>query len=43
MATAKAKAEEYADRIGNLNTKRKSLGAYSQTVPNNSELFDKKQ
>ena len=42
MVVAKAKAEEYVNRIGNLSIKRKSLGAYSQSVPNNSELFDKK-
>ena len=41
-AAAEAKAEEFVDRIGSLSIKRKSLGAYSQIVPNNSELFDKK-
>jgi len=41
-ATAKGMADEYTKRIGKLNLSRKSLGAYSLNVPNNSELFDKK-
>jgi len=42
MVAAKEKAEEYIKRIGKLSLSRKSLGAYAQAVPNNSELFDKK-
>ena len=42
MALAKGKNEEYSERIGKLNVGRKSLGAYAQSIPNNSELFDTK-
>ena len=42
MVAAKEKAEEYIKRIGKLSLSRKSLGAYAQAVPNNSEFFDKK-
>jgi len=42
MVAAKEKAEEYIKKIGKLSLGRKSLGAYAQTLPNNSELFDKK-
>jgi len=42
MVAAKEKAEEYIKRIGKLSLSRKSLGAYAQSVPNNSELFDRK-
>ena len=39
---AKGKKQEYSDRIGKLSIGRKSLGAYAQSVPYNSELFDRK-
>ena len=39
---AHAKADDYSSRIGSLDLKRKSLGAYIQNVSNNAELFDKK-
>jgi len=42
MVAAKEKAEEYIKKIGKLSLSRKSLGAYAQSLPNNSELFDKK-
>jgi len=42
MTLAKGKNEEYSERIGKLNVGRKSLGAYAQSIPNNSELFDTK-
>jgi len=42
MAAAKEMAEDYIKRIGKLSLSRKSLGAYALSVPNNSELFDKK-
>ena len=41
-AAAKEKAEEYIKQIGKLSLTRKSLGKYAQSVPNSSELFDKK-
>ena len=39
---AKGKAEDYIKQIGKMSINRKSIGAYIQDVPNNSELFDKK-
>jgi len=42
IVEVKAKAEDYMRRIGKLSLSRKSLGAYAHTVPNGSELFDKK-
>ena len=38
---AKGKAEEYIKQIGEMSHRRKSLGKYAQSVPNNPELFDK--
>ena len=40
--TAKEKTEEYIKQIGEMSIRRKSLGKYAHTVPNNPELFDKK-
>ena len=42
IATAKEMTEGYTERIDSLSLKRKSLGAYAQGVPYDSELFDKK-
>ena len=42
MTAAKEKAEDYIKQIGKLSLNRKSLGAYIQSVPNNSEIIDKK-
>ena len=42
MAQAKEMAEDYIKRIGKLSLGRKSLGAYAQNIPYDSELFDKK-
>ena len=42
IAAAKEMTGEYVKRMDELNVGRKSLGAYAQNVPNNSELFDKK-
>ena len=42
ISAAKGKTQEYSDRIDKLNIGRKSLGAYAQSVPYDSELFDKK-
>jgi len=42
ITAAKGKNEDYVERAGKLNLGRKSLGAYAQNVPYNSELFDKK-
>ena len=40
-AAAQVKTEDYIRQIGNLSLRRKSLGKYAQSVPNNPELFDK--
>ena len=40
-ALAKEKTEEYIKQIGDLSVRRKSLGKYTLSVPNNPELFDK--
>ena len=42
VLAAKDMAEDYTKRIDKLSLSRKSLGAYVQAMPNNSELFDKK-
>ena len=42
MAVAKEKAEDYIKQIGKLSLNRKSIGAYIQSVPNTSEIIDKK-
>ena len=38
----KEKTADYMKQIGKLSLGRKSLGAYVQDVPNDSQLFDKK-
>ena len=38
---AKDKVDSYKERIGKLNTGRKSLGLYIQNVSNDPEMFDK--
>ena len=42
LAAAKGMAEAYVKRIEELALSRKSIGAYAQGAPNNSELFDRK-
>ena len=42
MSSAKEIAEDYVKRIDKLSIGRKSLGAYAQSVPNDSEIFDRK-
>ena len=42
IALIKEKSEGHTKRIEELSTSKKTLGAYALTVPDNSELFDKK-
>ena len=42
IISAKEKAEDYIKQIGKLSLNRKSIGAYIQSVPNTSEIIDKK-
>ena len=42
IATVNEKNEDHSKRIGELNKSRKTLGAYTLSVPNDSDLFDKK-
>jgi len=42
ISDVKRNNEEHVEQIGKLNKGRKSIGAYAQSIPNKSELFDKK-